>query len=111
MRGREDNSTSWIMLRYNSKILESLDREVQDSYAIVMQAVDKGTPPLTGQATLHVMITDTNDQSPYFTPPVPEGEIDEDTSSNIPVQFLNLGMLTYDDDEPPNQVKNYHQTY
>ena len=43
-----------------------LDREVEDTYFILMQAVDKGSPRLTGTGTLTITVQDINDNAPYF---------------------------------------------
>ena len=45
----------------------SLDREQEDTYYIVMQAVDHGASPNTGTGTLTITVLDENDNPPYFT--------------------------------------------
>lgn len=82
----------------------SLDREEQELYAVVVQAIDQGQPPLTGQAVVYVQVADVNDKSPYFVPAVPQGEIEEHSPANTPVAHLNLNSKTFDDDITPNQV-------
>ena len=47
--------------------IHSLDREAEDTYHIVMQAVDRGTSPQTGTGTLTITVLDVNDNPPYFT--------------------------------------------
>ena len=42
------------------------DRESGDSYSVVVQAEDKGDPPLSATVNLHVQIGDDNDNSPRF---------------------------------------------
>lgn len=44
-----------------------LDREEEDTYFILMQAVDHGDPSLTGTGTLTISVGDINDNPPYFT--------------------------------------------
>ena len=44
----------------------SLDRETIDTYFVVIEAVDKGTPAQTGTVTLTVSVLDKNDNAPYF---------------------------------------------
>jgi len=74
---------------------------------LVAQAIDQGRPPLTGQAIVHVHVTDVNDESPYFLPPTPEGSVIEGAEADTPV--LRLSSMTYDDDIPPNQVFTFIQ--
>lgn len=81
----------------------SLDREQEDAYAVEVMAVDKGQPPLTGHTTLYVSVSDTNDQAPYFDPPVPQGLVTEGEIPNTLV--LDLSSHTYDPDLPPHQVE------
>ncbi|KAI6660904.1 Lefftyrin [Oopsacas minuta] len=85
-----DNSPSFVISAYNFSIyenqdaftdigmvqatdldsglqtLEPLDREEQASYTIQIGAVDSGTPPLTGYATVELTILDENDNIPTF---------------------------------------------
>ncbi|XP_035681485.1 protein dachsous-like [Branchiostoma floridae] len=48
-----------------------MDREVRDSYRLELRAVDKGTPRLTGSATLRISVVDINDNRPTFPEPYP----------------------------------------
>ena len=43
-----------------------LDREAIDTYYIIIEAKDKGTPRLSGSGTLTVSVLDANDNAPYF---------------------------------------------
>ena len=43
-----------------------LDREVVDTYHIILEATDRGTPALTGTATLTITVLDVNDNAPFF---------------------------------------------
>lgn len=45
---------------------ETLDREVADSYSLVILASDNGTPPLSASTTVHVQVLDANDNDPEF---------------------------------------------
>ncbi|GAB1604153.1 protocadherin beta-16-like [Argonauta hians] len=47
-----------------------LDREQQSRYNLEVIACDKGTPPLTSTANISIMVTDENDNAPYFTFPL-----------------------------------------
>ncbi|XP_030621264.1 protocadherin alpha-8-like [Chanos chanos] len=45
----------------------NLDREVQEQYEITVTAADMGQPPLTTFKSLHVQLSDKNDNSPEFS--------------------------------------------
>uniref|UniRef100_A0AAY4A8E4 Protocadherin-16 n=1 Tax=Denticeps clupeoides TaxID=299321 RepID=A0AAY4A8E4_9TELE len=45
-----------------------LDREIISSYKLVLQAVDRGNPPLTGTSIVSVKVVDVNDNSPAIPP-------------------------------------------
>ncbi|XP_061179423.1 protocadherin Fat 4-like [Saccostrea echinata] len=47
-------------------VRNSLDRETTSRYDMVITAVDRGTPPLTGFLTLEIFLTDVNDNAPFF---------------------------------------------
>ncbi|KAL2098180.1 hypothetical protein ACEWY4_007387 [Coilia grayii] len=80
-----------------------LDREIISSYKLVLQAADRGSPPLTGNCTVRIQVVDVNDNSPAIPPmePVviaenlPPGYVvtqitanDVDLSSTVTYQFL-----------------------
>ncbi|XP_050416615.1 protocadherin-9 [Patella vulgata] len=50
-------------------VLKALDREKRDSYTLYIVATDSGTPPLSGTLTLHINVTDNNDNVPVFRKP------------------------------------------
>ena len=52
--------------------LQSLDRDTQPSFEIVVIARDRGSPPLVGTATVMVKIGDENDNAPMMDFPTPE---------------------------------------
>ena len=58
------NSNGYFALNSSSGVLSStvpLDREEQDTYVLVVTAVDSGTSPLTGTGTVIISVTDVND--------------------------------------------------
>nr|UTK45865.1 neural-cadherin [Crepidula fornicata] len=60
------------------KIRRRLDRETTSTHLLTILAIDKGDPPLTGTASLTVVVEDVNDNYPTFRgdyrPVVMEGE-------------------------------------
>ena len=67
---------------------KSLDREDIPFYTLLIQASDKGTPPLTETVSINVTILDVNDNSPVFS----ESLFTVIVSESLPVgsQFLNV---------------------
>jgi len=53
-------TTGVVYLKY------PLDRESQDNYVIKVVATDHGVPPLSSTTTIHITVTDENDNSPKF---------------------------------------------
>ncbi|XP_041364065.1 cadherin-23-like [Gigantopelta aegis] len=49
------------------QVAGELDRERNSSYSLTVLATDRGTPPHNGSATVHVTVTDVNDEAPKFT--------------------------------------------
>ncbi|CAG5134782.1 unnamed protein product [Candidula unifasciata] len=48
-------------------VLKPLDRETKDHYVLCIIAKDNGNPPRSGNVTVHINVTDTNDNPPVFT--------------------------------------------
>uniref|UniRef100_A0A8C2E0H1 Cadherin-related 23 n=1 Tax=Cyprinus carpio TaxID=7962 RepID=A0A8C2E0H1_CYPCA len=57
----------------------TLDREERSSYRLVVIATDRGTPSLSGTATLTVILDDVNDSRPRFIRPVHTISVNEST--------------------------------
>ncbi|KAH7968787.1 hypothetical protein HPB52_011289 [Rhipicephalus sanguineus] len=47
-------------------LVHSLDREVKDRYQLTVLAVDSGSPRQTGTGTVNVLVSDINDNAPWF---------------------------------------------
>lgn len=60
------------------EVNQTLDRENQSSYQLVLEAVDKGQPPLYGRLMVTVNVQDVNDNEPVFTRKLYECQHKED---------------------------------
>ncbi|KAK7901830.1 hypothetical protein WMY93_018599 [Mugilogobius chulae] len=78
------DSVSGAVLVGNS----TLDREERGSYRLVVMATDRGTPPLTGTATLTVILDDVNDSRPRFIDPITIINVNESTPPGVVVATL-----------------------
>ncbi|XP_070186866.1 neural-cadherin-like [Littorina saxatilis] len=74
-----------------------LDRETDARHQIIIQAIDKGNPPLTGTATLVVIVDDVNDNYPTFRQDYHPHVLEEEDNVNRIVQEI----LAKDPDAPP----------
>ncbi|XP_061109179.1 protocadherin Fat 4 isoform X2 [Conger conger] len=79
-------------------ITQSLDREAQDSYTLVITASDSGSPSLSGTGTVTVQIDDVNDNIPVFTSGTFHATVPEDAPTGTDVLLVN----TSDADAGPN---------
>ncbi|XP_064191411.1 protocadherin-23 [Anguilla rostrata] len=70
-----------------------LDREVVPSYKLVLQAVDRGSPPLTGTATTRIQVVDVNDNSPSIPPMEPVA-----IAENLPAGYIVTQVAANDVD-------------
>lgn len=59
---REKDGVLYLDLQING----ILDRETTSSYALIIEAIDGGVPPLKGTMTVNVLIQDVNDNPPVF---------------------------------------------
>lgn len=66
----------------------TLDREERGSYRLVVMATDRGTPPLSGTATLTVILDDVNDSRPRFIEPLTMINVNESTPPGVVVATL-----------------------
>lgn len=75
-----------------------LDRETIAAYSLIVAAIDTGSPPETGTATVKITVTDVNDNGPIFEPAQPVGYILENEAPGKTVMTLSAR----DSDLPPN---------
>ena len=48
--------------------MQTLDREQYPEFDIILRTRDQGTPALTSTATIHLNVSDVNDNAPVFYP-------------------------------------------
>ncbi|XP_014354481.1 protocadherin-8-like [Latimeria chalumnae] len=79
-------------------LMKKLDREVEASYTLEVEAVDGGNPPRASTAKLNIKVLDFNDNNPVFDQNSFIVELEEDA----PVGFLLLELNAVDPDEGVN---------
>ncbi|XP_075331797.1 cadherin-23 isoform X2 [Odontesthes bonariensis] len=100
----DSGSNGWLMYRLESGAQDrfvvdplsgvvlvgntTLDREERSSYRLVVMATDRGTPSLSGTATLTVILDDVNDSRPRFIEPVTMINVNESTPPGVVVATL-----------------------
>ncbi|XP_034464114.1 cadherin-23 isoform X1 [Hippoglossus hippoglossus] len=100
----DSGSNGWLMYRLESGAQDrfvvdplsgavlvgnnTLDREERGSYRLVVMATDRGTPPMSGTATLTVILDDVNDSRPRFTEPLTMISVNESTPPGVVVATL-----------------------
>ncbi|VEN33936.1 unnamed protein product, partial [Callosobruchus maculatus] len=80
-----------------------LDREMKQNYTLNVEATDTGTPPLHAAKTIHLEVTDINDNAPEFDGPVYHANVMEVSDPGTSV----LQVLATDKDEGNNSVITY----
>ena len=75
-----------------------LDRESVPAYELIIGAIDTGSPPQTGSATVKIELLDINDNGPAFDP----GEVVGYVSENEPAGTSIMTLTATDPDLPPN---------
>ncbi|XP_034086844.1 protocadherin alpha-3-like [Gymnodraco acuticeps] len=81
-----------------------LDREKQSQYVLTVTAKDAGQPPLSSEKTIHVVVSDVNDNSPEFSLSPYTFYI---TEANEPGTSV-FSVKALDRDENDNARINYH---
>lgn len=85
------------------EVNQTLDRENQSSYQLVLEAVDKGQPPLYGRLMVTVNVQDVNDNEPIFTRKLYECQHKEDA----PKGTLLVRVQAHDADLDANGQISY----
>ncbi|XP_026214178.1 protocadherin alpha-8-like [Anabas testudineus] len=81
-----------------------LDREKQSQYDLTIVAKDAGQPPLSSQKTIHVVVSDVNDNSPEFSLSPYSFYITEGNDAGASV----FSVKAFDRDENENARISYH---
>ncbi|XP_072252906.1 protocadherin-8 [Leuresthes tenuis] len=88
--------------------LRSFDHETLQQIELVIQADDKGSPPLSSTSRIRIRVVDQNDNYPYFTFPVlVNHSADILLPYNAPSGYLALQVLAEDQDEGVNSELCY----
>lgn len=80
-----------------------LDRETQERYSLQIEALDGGSPPLSGVLNLSVMLADANDNSPIFEHERYAVTLPE----NAAIEGLVVRVLAHDADKEDNAALAY----
>ncbi|XP_072001815.1 protocadherin gamma-B5-like isoform X47 [Engystomops pustulosus] len=70
-----------------------LDREETSAYNITVIADDEGSPPMITEKTLHITVSDVNDNSPVFEKPLYISYIPEQTPAGTSIQSIQASDL------------------
>ena len=85
----------------------SLDREVKESYNLVILATDTGVPPLSSTASVTIYVKDRNDNKPIIDYPNPFNDTVY-VSSNIPAGYKITKIFAHDIDDDVNAKLSYY---
>ncbi|KFD72669.1 hypothetical protein M514_15073 [Trichuris suis] len=102
----EGNENNTFHIDANSGVIRlayPLDRETIAAYNLTAIAVDKGQPPLLGQVSVIVAVTDVNDNPPKFQ----QDQYQFDVKENSPRGTVIGHLLAEDPDEGSNAVMVY----
>ncbi|ETE59231.1 Protocadherin gamma-B1 [Ophiophagus hannah] len=94
-------------LKYAELVLQKpLDRESEQSFHLILTALDGGEPRKTGTAHIWINVTDANDNPPIFT----QDTYTVNLKESVPVGSLVLQVKASDKDEGTNAQIVYHFT-
>lgn len=79
-------------------VTNNLDRESVSQYVFVCRVRDKGTPALSSDTNITIIVTDVNDNQPYFELPLYIWTLNE----NAPIGVASLNVSVVDNDVGQN---------
>ncbi|XP_018592752.2 protocadherin-20 [Scleropages formosus] len=85
-------------------VQKELDRETQSSHQLILLAIDRGSPPQTGTATLVVEVKDVDDNCPTFSPNSPQTV---SIPGNSPIGTVVTRVIATDADLGTNAMITY----
>ncbi|XP_052778547.1 cadherin EGF LAG seven-pass G-type receptor 1-like [Mya arenaria] len=71
----------------------TLDRETQDTYVLVVRAIDGGTSPKTATATVSITILDYNDNTPSYSQTLYTGTVTENVAAGTSILTVLIDDL------------------
>ncbi|XP_029645453.1 protocadherin beta-15-like [Octopus sinensis] len=83
---------------------DKLDREVKDSYELILEAKDGGNPPNTATLKVHISVTDVNDNTPVFSQKLYNISVSNSHQRHLPI----LTLKATDQDSGDNGKISYH---
>lgn len=95
---QEDGPVAWLVVQ------TALDRETREFYEIKLEAIDRGSVPLSAAATLIVAVTDVDDNCPSFGPGGPRSVA---VPAGSPRNTLVARVRATDPDSAPNAAIIY----
>ncbi|XP_064554769.1 cadherin-87A isoform X2 [Drosophila montana] len=87
-------------------VSRKLDYDRRNTYHLQVQAADKGTPSLTGTATLTINVQNSNDKDPYFVPATQHAEVRADA----PTGHLVYTLIALDPDVATHNALEFAAT-
>jgi len=84
-------------------LAHALDREMTAEYRLIVEAVDGGSPPLSGSVTVVVHVVDANDNSPVFE----RQDYDVTVPENVPQMTTIAHVRATDADDGENGRVTY----
>lgn len=85
------------------RLTQELDRETVSSYSLLLYAIDGGSPPQTGTATVSITVTDANDNQPFFL----KSNYVVKVKENVPPGFVVTQVQATDKDSGRNAKIEY----
>lgn len=68
------------------KLNGELDRETRTEYSLVVKAIDTGNPPNHANQTIHITVTDVNDNHPQFVNSSYTADVTEEQNGVVEVR-------------------------